>query len=70
MLKDISMEKTFPVSYNSLNNSGIINCIIAECINVVGLGIKKNVIVGISEDKFFIDGVDCILNTKLMEELC
>lgn len=70
MLKNITLENTFPVSYNSLNNNGIINCIVAEVVNVVGLGIKKNVIIGISEDKFHIDGVDCILNTKLMEELC
>lgn len=69
-LKDISLDNSFTVSYSSLNNKGELSCINAECINIVGLGIKKNIIVGISEDEFHIDGVDCILNTKLMEELC
>lgn len=69
-LKDVSLDDIFTVSYSSLNNKGILNCIRAECINIVGIGIKKNIIIGISEDEFHIDGVDCILNTKLMEELC
>ena len=29
--------------------------------------IKKNVIVGILKDKIKIDGVDCLLNKKLLE---
>ena len=32
------------------------------------IGIKTNFLIGISEDNINIDGVDCILHTKLMEK--
>ena len=69
-LKNVDFSNSFEVNYSSLNNTGSICCINAEVVNVVGLGIKKNILIGVSNDNFHIDGVDCILNTKLMEELC
>lgn len=56
------------VPYDSLNNHGLLKCIIPEKIYIDKIGIKTNFLIGISEDNINIDGVDCILHTKLMEK--
>ena len=50
--------------------SGIdyMKCIKANELIIENIGIKKDVIVGISNDKLKLDGVDLLLNLKLMEE--
>jgi stage II sporulation protein GA (sporulation sigma-E factor processing peptidase) len=55
------------VPYDSLNNHGLLKCIIIEKIDIVGVGIKRNVLIGISKEKIRIDGINCILHTKLLE---
>lgn len=58
---------TLLVPYEALNTKGMLKCIIPEKIHILGVGIKRNVVVGISSEKIKIDGVDCILHGKLME---
>jgi stage II sporulation protein GA (sporulation sigma-E factor processing peptidase) len=55
------------VPYDSLNNHGILKCIIPDKIFIQGIGFKKNFLVGISNEKINIDGIDCILNTQVLE---
>jgi stage II sporulation protein GA (sporulation sigma-E factor processing peptidase) len=55
------------VPYESLNHHGILKCIKPDKIDILGVGIRSNLLIGISEDKINIDGVECILHTKLME---
>lgn len=55
------------VPYETLNNHGLLKCIIPEKVFILGVGMKKNVLLGISEKDIRIDGVDCILHSKLME---
>lgn len=55
------------VPYESLNHHGILKCIRPEKIDILGVGIRKNLLIGIAEEKIKIDGVDCILHTKLLE---
>ncbi len=64
----IEKEKKLLVPYSSLNNENILECITAEKINIKGVGCKKNFLIGISDKKITIDGIDCILNKKLLEE--
>ena len=54
------------IPYNTLNNTGLLKCIIPEKIHIKGIGIKKNVVVGISDKKLRIDGVSCILHQELI----
>ncbi len=56
------------VPYDTINNHGLLKCIIPDQIYIDKVGIKTNFLVGISEEEIKIDGVDCILHTKLMEE--
>lgn len=55
------------VPYQSSSNHSVLKCIKVDYINIKKLGIKKNVLVGIMEDKINIDGIDCLLNNKLLE---
>lgn len=55
------------VPYKALNYEGIIKCIIPKNVYIDGIGLKQNVVVGISENKIKMDGIDCLLNI-LMED--
>lgn len=59
--------KYYLVPYKGVAGSGLLKCIKAEKIDIKGVGIKRNILVGLMEDEILIDGVDCILNTKLLE---
>ena len=68
ILFDINEFKMVLVPYESLNNKGLLKCIKPDKIDIEGIGTRKNFLIGIMEDKIKIDGIDCIINTKLMEE--
>ena len=55
------------VPYDSLNNHGLLKCLIPEKIFIQGVGFRKNFLVGISNEKIKMDGIDCILNSRLIE---
>lgn len=55
------------VPYDSLNNHGLLKCIVPDKIYIDSIGIKTNFLVGISEEEINIEGVDCILHSSLME---
>lgn len=55
------------VPYDTLNNHGLLKCIVPEKIFIDKIGIKTNFLIGISEEEINIEGVDCILHGALME---
>jgi len=56
------------VPYTSLNNHGLLKCIAPKYIEIDNKRCFK-LLVGLSEDKFSMDGVECIINTDIMEGL-
>lgn len=56
------------VPYDSLNNHGLLKCIVPDKIFIQGVGFKKNFLVGISNEKIKMDGIDCILSERLIEK--
>ena len=69
--KDILDEENnlfYYVPFHSLNNKNLLKCIRPKYIEIDN---KKfnNYLIGISDKKFEFEGVKCILNNKLMEEL-
>jgi len=56
------------VPFNSLNNHGLLKCFSPKYI-IIEDKIYTNYLIGLSDNKINIDGVDCLLNYKLMEEL-
>ena len=64
---DYSKDKILLVPYDSLNNHGLLKCIIPDKIFIQGVGFKENFLIGISNEKIKLDGIDCILNKRLIE---
>ena len=58
---------TLLVPYDGINSHGLLKCIIPDQIYIYGVGVRKNLLIGISNEEIDIDGVDCILHTKLLE---
>lgn len=56
------------VPFKALNNTGLIKCVKPVSIEINGQ-VFNNYLIGLSEQSFNIDGIDCILNYKLLEEL-
>lgn len=68
IFKNIILDKYIMVPYRSLNNKSILKCIKADYIEIENLKIEK-VLIGLSNMKFNIDGVKCILNNELLKEI-
>ena len=64
--KNIKVDNFFYIPYKCVKGDGLIKCFKVDKIEIEGL-IKNNVIVGILKDKIKIDGVDCLLNKKILE---
>lgn len=56
------------VPYNSLNNHGLLTCYQVDKIEIDGKS-NQELLVGISHENFFLDGIDCIINNRVMEGL-
>lgn len=55
------------VPYKTINGSSIMKCIKIKKIYISKVGYKYNVLVGISNDNFLLEGVDIILNIDLLK---
>lgn len=65
----INIRSPIYVPYKALNAQGLIECFSINYLKIENQ-IFKNYLVGISTDHFNLNGVDCLLNNKLMEEIC
>lgn len=65
----IKSQRILYVPYKALNSSGIIPCIKPDKV-IVNEKEFKNCLIGLSKDKFELNGIDCILPNKFKEELC
>lgn len=64
---DYQKDNILLVPYDTLNNHGLLKCIIPDKIFIEGIGFKKNFLIGIANEKIKIDGIDCILHKRLIE---
>ena len=64
---DYSRDKMLLVPYDAINHHGLLKCVIPEKIFIQGIGFRDNFLVGLSNEKIRIDGVDCIMNSRLIE---
>lgn len=67
-LSKIKIRSPIYVPYNSLNNHGLLKCISPKYVEIKGIK-SKQYLIGISEEEFHIDGINCILNSKCQEDL-
>ncbi len=66
--KSITNEKIILVSYDTLDSHGILKCFKPQKLYVNDLGEIKNVLIGITDINFKMDGVNCILNKQILED--
>ena len=57
------------IPYNTIDNRGYIKSYKPDKVLIDGIGEYNNVVIGLIDNDICIDGVDCILNTKLLEEI-
>jgi len=55
------------VPYESVNGRGLLKCIKIDKLYIEGLGIKTDILIGITKDKIKKNGINCILNYLLLE---
>ena len=67
-LIDIENMKILLVPFNTVNNNDLLKCVVPEKIVIDGIGVKTNFLIGLM-DEVNIEGVDCILNQKLLERI-
>ena len=61
-------KKILLVPYNTINTNDLLKCIIPKQIYIHNIGYKTNFLIGLM-DEITIDGVDCVLNQKLLERI-
>jgi len=67
-LIDTSNKKILLVPYNTVNTNDLLTCIIPKKIFIYNIRYKTNFLIGLM-DEINIDGVECILNPKLLERI-
>ncbi len=64
----IDLNEKILIPYSTITDNGLLECVLVREVFIDTVGIKKNVLLGVIKEKIKIDGVDCILQTKLLEE--
>ena len=68
ILKDyIKEENMLLVPYESVNTTGILECIKVDKVYIEKIGIRTDIVIGVTDD-FSINGYDCILNYLLIDK--
>jgi len=64
-----NVENKILVPYMTIDNSSLLECIKVDNVIIDNKNYKGKLLVGLIDKKINIDGVDCILNYKLMEDI-
>ena len=64
--EDLDFKKIY-VPISTVNGTKIMSCFFADKIEIEGVGIRKHILVGISPERIKLDGVDVLLQTKILE---
>lgn len=67
-LSEMVINNPIYVPYNSLNNHGLLECYKCLKLEIEGKVYDKFML-GLSNEKFFMDGIDCIINNSVIEGL-
>lgn len=68
IVRNIDISNPIYVPYNSLNNHGLLECYKCLKLEIEGKSYNK-FLLGLSKEKFYMDGIDCIINNSVMEGL-
>ena len=68
MIYDINEFKMILVPMVTASSTTLLPCIRIPKIEIVGIGVRENILLGIMQQNITMDGVDLLLHPKLMEE--
>lgn len=66
---DINEFKMILVPYQGVNSNGLLECITPTKISINNKLLKKKCLIGLLNNEIVIDGVSCILNNKITEDI-
>ncbi len=66
--KVLSFQNYYYVPYHSLNHSGLLKCIKGRKLEIEEK-VHDHFVIGLSEDKIGMDGIDCVISTNILEGL-
>ena len=61
-------ENSILVPFKTLDNEGIVKCKKVDYIKIDDKKINMNILIGLSKEKFGIEGIDCIMPNIMKEE--
>ena len=61
---DVDYDKSILVPYETVSGSGVLKCIEADYIVIDNNKLIKKPLIGLTKDKFNIEGIDMILNNE------
>ncbi len=64
----INIRSPMYIPYNTINYHGLLECIKPSYIEIENKKLK-NYLIGLSEESFKLNGIDCLLNYKILEDL-
>ncbi len=65
----INIRSPMYIPYNTLNHHGLLQCIKPKYIMINNHKLT-NYLIGLSEESFKLNGIDCLLNYKILEDIC
>ena len=64
----INIRSPMYIPYNTINHHGLLECVKPSYIEIENKKLK-NYLIGLSEESFKLNGIDCLLNYKILEDL-
>ncbi len=64
----INENNFFLVPYETVSGSGLLKCIKVDKLYIEGLGIRNDIVIGLTKEEIRRNGIDCILNYLLLED--
>lgn len=68
IIKEKDIDNYILVSINTINNNSLIKCIKPDKVNIDGIELKKNILIGLSPLKIKMEGIDCIIGQTILEK--
>ncbi len=67
IIYDINEFKMILVPFKTINYNGVLKCFKVNKMIIEGIGNRYNFLVGIMDESFHMDGIDCIIGSRILE---
>ena len=65
---NITDEHYIYIPYHTIDHHELLKCVVADKVEIDKVAIKNKVLLGLIDEELSIDGVDCLIGSKLLEE--